>query len=232
VFNDRDAAIPVQTERKLVICRVRACERCSWLLCCGLRTTLRHLHRDRDRTLMLTPTETRYDLWPFLHHALMRTIDQRACGVPGSSFTTSETVAPLRFPSMPCSRADEGGSDADLSDRARSGERACDRRRESGDRCVRRARAHTVHSASGAVARFEAVYSPESVDGPVVFTDYVLVADNARRRRRAAEEAIRYGSGERFSTYDPGKNAINCTGPEIGHGLPFSTRKSWSPLPS
>jgi quinol monooxygenase YgiN len=40
--------------------------------------------------------------------------------------------------------------------------------------------AHTVHSESDAVARFEAMYSPELVDGPVVFTDYVLVADNAR----------------------------------------------------
>lgn len=40
--------------------------------------------------------------------------------------------------------------------------------------------AQTAHSESDAVARFESVYSPELVDGPVVFTDYVLVADNAR----------------------------------------------------
>jgi quinol monooxygenase YgiN len=40
--------------------------------------------------------------------------------------------------------------------------------------------AQTIHSGSAAVARFESVYSPELVGGPVVFTDYVLVADNAR----------------------------------------------------
>lgn len=34
------------------------------------------------------------------------------------------------------------------------------------------------HSESEAVKRFEAIYSPDLVDGPVVFTDYVLVAAN------------------------------------------------------
>jgi quinol monooxygenase YgiN len=36
--------------------------------------------------------------------------------------------------------------------------------------------AHAVHAASGAVKRFEAAYGPELADGPVVFTDYLLVA--------------------------------------------------------
>ena len=39
--------------------------------------------------------------------------------------------------------------------------------------------AHEAHGSSEAVRRFEAVYRPELVDGPVVFTDYRLVADNA-----------------------------------------------------
>ena len=38
--------------------------------------------------------------------------------------------------------------------------------------------AHATHGASKAVRRFEAVYKPELVDGPVVFTDYSLVAAN------------------------------------------------------
>jgi quinol monooxygenase YgiN len=38
--------------------------------------------------------------------------------------------------------------------------------------------AATIHSQSAAVARFEAVYTPELVGGPVVFTDYDLVATN------------------------------------------------------
>ena len=38
--------------------------------------------------------------------------------------------------------------------------------------------AHEVHGGSDAVRRFEAVYQPELVDGPVVFTDYDLVAAN------------------------------------------------------
>jgi quinol monooxygenase YgiN len=38
--------------------------------------------------------------------------------------------------------------------------------------------AQTKHSQSDAVGRFEAVYSPELVGGPVVFTDFVLVAEN------------------------------------------------------
>ena len=38
--------------------------------------------------------------------------------------------------------------------------------------------AHEAHGSSAAVRRFEAVYGPELVGGPVVFTDYELVADN------------------------------------------------------
>jgi quinol monooxygenase YgiN len=38
--------------------------------------------------------------------------------------------------------------------------------------------AHEAHGASQAVRRFEAVYGPQLVAGPVVFTDYDLVADN------------------------------------------------------
>lgn len=38
--------------------------------------------------------------------------------------------------------------------------------------------AHQAHGTSGAVRQFEAVYRPELVDGPVVFTDYVLIATN------------------------------------------------------
>jgi quinol monooxygenase YgiN len=38
--------------------------------------------------------------------------------------------------------------------------------------------AHQAHSSSEAVRRFEAVYGPELVNGPVIFTDYVLIAAN------------------------------------------------------
>ncbi|WP_125610122.1 putative quinol monooxygenase [Specibacter cremeus] len=38
--------------------------------------------------------------------------------------------------------------------------------------------AHAAHGQSEAVRRFEAVYSPELVGGPVVFTDYDHVATN------------------------------------------------------
>lgn len=40
--------------------------------------------------------------------------------------------------------------------------------------------AQARHSESDAVQRFESVYSPELVGGPVVFTDYRLVASNQR----------------------------------------------------
>jgi quinol monooxygenase YgiN len=40
--------------------------------------------------------------------------------------------------------------------------------------------AHTIHGGSEAVKRFESVYSPELIEGPVVFTDYNLVATNSR----------------------------------------------------
>jgi quinol monooxygenase YgiN len=40
--------------------------------------------------------------------------------------------------------------------------------------------AQRIHSESDAVARFEAAYTPELVGGPVVFTDYGLVAANDR----------------------------------------------------
>ena len=38
--------------------------------------------------------------------------------------------------------------------------------------------AQEAHSGSSAVGRFEAAYAPHLVGGPVVFTDYVLIADN------------------------------------------------------
>ncbi len=38
--------------------------------------------------------------------------------------------------------------------------------------------AHQAHGQSDAVRKFESVYQPELVGGPVVFTDYVLVASN------------------------------------------------------
>jgi quinol monooxygenase YgiN len=38
--------------------------------------------------------------------------------------------------------------------------------------------AHTAHGNSAAVRRFEDVYKPQLVGGPVVFTDYVLIASN------------------------------------------------------
>lgn len=38
--------------------------------------------------------------------------------------------------------------------------------------------AHAAHGRSDAIRRFESVYQPELAAGPVVFTDYVLVATN------------------------------------------------------
>ncbi len=38
--------------------------------------------------------------------------------------------------------------------------------------------AHTLHGESEAVKRFESIYAPELVGGPVVFTDYNLIATN------------------------------------------------------
>jgi quinol monooxygenase YgiN len=38
--------------------------------------------------------------------------------------------------------------------------------------------AHTTHSRSAAVKRFEEAYRPELSEGPVVFTDYDVVATN------------------------------------------------------
>lgn len=40
--------------------------------------------------------------------------------------------------------------------------------------------AHRAHGTSDAVRQFEAIYGPELVNGPVVFTDYLLVATNHR----------------------------------------------------
>ena len=40
--------------------------------------------------------------------------------------------------------------------------------------------AHQAHGSSDAARRFEAVYGPELVDGPVVFTDYLQIATNRR----------------------------------------------------
>ena len=39
--------------------------------------------------------------------------------------------------------------------------------------------AHEAHGNSAAVRQFEAVYTPELTAGPVVFTDYRLVASNS-----------------------------------------------------
>ena len=41
------------------------------------------------------------------------------------------------------------------------------------------ATAEEVHGRSDAVATFEAIYGPELVDGPVVFTDYLEVASKS-----------------------------------------------------
>ena len=41
--------------------------------------------------------------------------------------------------------------------------------------------AHEVHGSSAAVRKFESVYGPELAAGPVVFTDYVVVATNVGR---------------------------------------------------
>jgi quinol monooxygenase YgiN len=38
--------------------------------------------------------------------------------------------------------------------------------------------AHQAHGSSDAVRQFEAVYGPELVGGPVVFTDYLQIATN------------------------------------------------------
>jgi quinol monooxygenase YgiN len=38
--------------------------------------------------------------------------------------------------------------------------------------------AHAIHGSSAAVKRFESVYKPELVGGPVVFTDYLQIATN------------------------------------------------------
>lgn len=43
--------------------------------------------------------------------------------------------------------------------------------------------AHQRHGASDAVKQFEAVYQPELVGGPVVFTDYRMVATNGGTTR-------------------------------------------------
>ncbi|HSO96468.1 MAG TPA: antibiotic biosynthesis monooxygenase [Acidimicrobiia bacterium] len=39
--------------------------------------------------------------------------------------------------------------------------------------------AHRAHGESVAVRQFESVYQPELSEGPVVFTDYVLIATNS-----------------------------------------------------
>jgi quinol monooxygenase YgiN len=38
--------------------------------------------------------------------------------------------------------------------------------------------AQTKHSESDAVAKFESVYTPHLLEGPVVFTDHAVIADN------------------------------------------------------
>jgi quinol monooxygenase YgiN len=39
--------------------------------------------------------------------------------------------------------------------------------------------AHAAHGESSAVRQFEAVYTPELVGGPVIFTDYLQIATNS-----------------------------------------------------
>jgi quinol monooxygenase YgiN len=41
--------------------------------------------------------------------------------------------------------------------------------------------AHRAHGSSDAVRQFEAIYGPELVGGPVVFTDYLLIATNRKQ---------------------------------------------------
>jgi quinol monooxygenase YgiN len=41
--------------------------------------------------------------------------------------------------------------------------------------------AHRAHGGSAAVRKFESVYGPELAAGPVVFTDYVVIATNVAR---------------------------------------------------
>lgn len=43
--------------------------------------------------------------------------------------------------------------------------------------------AHQAHGASDAVRHFESVYRPELVNGPVVFTDYLLIATKPQTGR-------------------------------------------------
>ena len=43
--------------------------------------------------------------------------------------------------------------------------------------------AHELHGQSEAVRRFESVYQPELVGGPVIFTDYQLIATNGGTTR-------------------------------------------------
>ena len=45
------------------------------------------------------------------------------------------------------------------------------------------AKAHERHGQSSAVKQFESVYQPELVGGPVLFTDYQLVATNSGTTR-------------------------------------------------
>jgi quinol monooxygenase YgiN len=41
--------------------------------------------------------------------------------------------------------------------------------------------AHQAHGSSPAVRKFEEVYQPELAGRPVIFTDYLLIADSDRR---------------------------------------------------
>ena len=46
--------------------------------------------------------------------------------------------------------------------------------------------AQARHGESDAVKRFEAIYSPELVEGDVVFTDYEMIAGKGEPQQRAA----------------------------------------------
>jgi hypothetical protein len=62
--------------------------------------------------------------------------------------------------------------------------------------------AHQAHGSSDAVRRFQAGHGPELVDGPVVFTDYLLIATNRRPQEPAAGDRS-CGPRRRRPFFDP-----------------------------
>jgi quinol monooxygenase YgiN len=57
--------------------------------------------------------------------------------------------------------------------------------------------AHRAHGTSAAVRQFEASYGPELTDGPVVFTDYVLIPPTAASSRKRGAGLLRCESAWR-----------------------------------